>query len=132
MSYRDPRVTAWEKKLEALFHEINHIMEDRYGDRYPLHPSRPAHGTTSDPSADGLFNLGAAFSAGFGSTHGRGYVVSIRLATLARIPSGVMEQMEQEILALLQDKLPLTFPDRDLKVERDGHTFKIFGDLSIR
>lgn len=131
MSYRDPRVSAWEKRLEELFHEINHIMEERYGERYPLHPSRPAHGTTANPSADGLFDLGAAFSAGFGSSHGRGYVVSIRLATLARIPADVMEYMEQEILSLLREKLPETFPGRDLNVERDGHTFKIVGDLSF-
>ena len=131
MSYRDPRVTAWERKLEGLFHEIDHIMEDRHGDRYPLHPNRPAHGTTSNPSADGLFNLGAAFSPGFGSEHGRGYIVSIRLSTLERIPPDVMERMEQEILALLREKLPAVFPGRALRVERDGHAFKIIGDLSF-
>ncbi len=131
MSYRDPRVTAWESKLEELFDEIDQIMEERYGDKYPLHPSRPEKGVTSRPSADGLFDLGAAFSAGFGSVHGRGYVISIRLSTLARVPPDVMERIEQEILELLEAKLPKAFPCRDLRIERDGHSFKIVGDLSF-
>jgi hypothetical protein len=131
MSFRDPRVRAWEKKLEEVFDEIDHIMEERYGDRYPLHPSRPPRGATSRASADGLFDLGAAFSAGFGSVHGRGYVISIRLSTLAHVPEDVMEQIERNVLALLQEKLPKAFPCRELSVERDGHSFKIVGDLSI-
>ncbi len=131
MSFRDPRVSAWEKKLGEVFDDIDHIMEDRYGTAYPLHPSRPEHGATANPSADGLFDLGAAFSAGFGSDHGRGYVVSIRLSTLSRIPADVMEQIEQEVVELLEEKLPVAFPNRDLQVERDGHSFKIIGDLSF-
>ncbi|HMP73080.1 MAG TPA: hypothetical protein PKE55_07435 [Kiritimatiellia bacterium] len=131
MSFRDPRVLAWEKQLQHVFDEIDHIMEDRYGDRYPLHPNRPPRGATSNPSADGLFDLGAAFTAGFGSIHGRGYVVQIRLSTLARIPAEVIEQIEQEILELLREKLPKAFPCRSLSIERDGHSFKIVGDLSI-
>jgi len=131
MSFRDPRVSAWEKKLESIFDDIDHDMEDRYGDKYPLHPSRPERGATSNPSADGLFDLGAAFSAGFGSQHGRGYTVSIRLSTLARVPPIIMEKIEQEVVELLHKKLPAAFPGRDLRVERDGHSFKIIGDLSL-
>jgi hypothetical protein len=121
----------WEKRLKAVFDEIDHEMEDRYGDKYPLHPSRAERGETANPSADGLFNVGAAFSAGFGSEHGRGYVVSIRLSTLSRVPADVMEQIEEEIVVLLREKLPGAFPDRDLRVKRDGHSFKIIGDLSL-
>ena len=131
MSFRDPRVSAWEMKLESIFDEIDHDMEDRYGDEYPLHPSRPERGATNNPSADGLFDLGAAFSAGFGSQHGRGYTVSIRLSTLARIPPDILEKIEQEVVELLHEKLPGAFPGRDLRVERDGHSFKIIGDLSL-
>lgn len=107
-------------------------MEARYGDRFPLHPRRAEKGATADPSQDGLFDLGAAFSAGFGSDHGRGYVVSIRLSTLSRIPTKKMERIENEVVALLRKKLPEAFPHRALRVERDGHVFKIIGDLSIR
>jgi len=131
VSYRDPRVAAWEKKLEEIFDEIDRIMEDRYGADFPLHPSRPEQGSTSSPSADGLFDIGAAFSAGFGSVHGRGYVVSVRLSTLVSVPDSVVEKIEQEVLQLLEKKLPHAFPGRDLRIERDGHSFKIVGDLSI-
>ncbi len=131
MSFRDPRVTAWEKKLEEVFNDIDNIMEERYGGKYPLHPSRPERGATSRPSADGLFDLGAAFSAGFGSIHGRGYAISMRLSTLARVPPEVMEKIEQEVLELLEERLPKAFPCRDLRIERDGHSFKIVGDLSV-
>ena len=131
MSFRDSRVVAWEKKLQDVFNEIDAQMEEQYGDRYPLHPSRPPSGSTANPSADGLFDLGAAFSAGFGSVHGRGYIISIRVATLARVPADVMEKIEQEVLEQLQEKLPEAFPCRDLRIERDGHSFKIVGDLSF-
>lgn len=131
MSLRDSRVVAWENKLQDVFNEIDAKMEAQYGEKYPLHPSRPPSGSTSDPSADGLFDLGAAFSAGFGSVHGRGYIISIRVATLARVPVEVMEKIEQEVLQLLREKLPEAFPCRDLRIERDGHCFKIVGDLSF-
>lgn len=131
MSFRDPRVSRWEQRLHDVFNEIDRVMEERYGDRYPLHPSRPEQGATRNPSADGLFDLGASFTAGYGSEHGRGYVVSIRLATLARVPADVMETIEQEVLVLLREKVPAAFPDRELRIERDGHQFKLFGDLSF-
>jgi hypothetical protein len=131
MSYRDPRVLAWERKLKEVFDEIDQIMEERHGDRFPLHPSRPKMGSTSTPAADGLFDLGAAFSAGFGTVHGRGYGVSIRLSTLARVPADVMDMIEQEVYELLQEKLPKAFPCRELHIEREDHRFKIVGDLSL-
>jgi hypothetical protein len=131
MSFRDPRVSAWERKLAAVFDAIDRVMEDRYGDRYALHPSRPERGATANPAADGLFDLGAAFSAGYGSAHGRGYLVSIRLSTLQRVPAEVIESIEAEVLELLREKLPQAFPDRSLEVVREGHGFKIIGDLSF-
>ncbi len=131
MAFRDPKVVEWEKRLKSVFDEIDHEMEDRDGEKYPLHPRRAERGKTADPSADGLFNVGAAFSAGFGSEHGRGYVVSIRLSTLARIPADMMEEIEEEIVTRLREKLLEAFPGRDLRVKRDGHSFKIIGDLSL-
>jgi len=131
MAYRDPRVVEWEMRLNDLFDEIDHEIEDLYGDRFPLHPSRPERGETSSPSADGLFELGASFTPGFGSQFGRGYVVGIRLATLANVPEDLIEEIEQRVVALLQGKLPEAFPERNMRVERDGHTFKILGDLRV-
>jgi hypothetical protein len=132
MSFRDPRVVSWESRLKAVFDDIDAVVEQEFDDVFPLRPNRPDVGETANPAADGLFELGAAFSAGYGSQHGRGYIVSIRVATLARVPSDRMEAIEQRVVSLLKERLPEAFPDRDLAVERDGHRFKIVGDLSIR
>lgn len=128
---RHPLVIAWEEKLKRVFDEIDHELEERYGDRYPLHPNRPTRGETANPEDDGLFNVGASFTAGYGSQRGRGYVVSVRMVTLARVPADVQEQMENEVAVMLRERLPSIFPGRDLRVERDGHVFKITGDLSV-
>ena len=53
------------------------------------------------------------------------------MVTLARVPADVQEQMENEVAVMLRERLPSIFPGRDLRVERDGHVFKITGDLSV-
>lgn len=128
---RHPLVIAWEEKLKLVFDEIDHELEERYGDRYPLHPNRPARGETANPEDDGLFNVGASFTAGYGSQHGRGYIVSARMVTLARVPPEIQEMLETKVADMLRERLPSIFPGRDLRVERDGHVFKIAGDLSV-
>ena len=85
----------------------------------------------TDREDDGLFNVGAAFSAGFGSEHGRGYVVEVRMSTLSDIPEKVRNTFENEVADLLEKELPAVFPDRHLKVVRDGPVFKIIGDLGL-
>jgi len=80
---------------------------------------------------DGLFNVGAAFSAGYGSEIGRGYVVEIRLATPARVPAEVMEQIAEEVVGMLDAELKKSFPRQNLRVSRDGPVYKIHGDLSL-
>lgn len=131
MSARHPKATAWEDNLKRLFDRIDAELETKYGDRYALHPNRPPRGETANPEDDGLFNVGAAFSAGFGSEHGRGYVVSLRMATLQHVPPEVQEAIEEEVVKRVRDMLPEFFPGRELRVERDGHAFKITGDLRL-
>ncbi len=131
MSFRDARARAFEAGLKRVFDRIDHELEARHGGRYRLHPSRPAHGETGNPQMDGLFNVGAAFSAGFGSEHGPGYVVDVRMITLESISPQVQEELEQEAVAMLREWLPEEFPGRTLHVDRDGHVFKIHGDLSL-
>jgi hypothetical protein len=126
-----PNLHIWEQKLKAVFDRINDELEERYGSRYPLHPARPPHGATSSRDQDGLFDLGAVFSAGFGSAHGPGYVVEVRLATLSAVPREVKTAMEEEVVRRLRAELPRAFPGRRLQVERDGSVFKIIGDLSL-
>ncbi|MBN2445059.1 MAG: hypothetical protein JXJ04_27130 [Spirochaetales bacterium] len=121
----------WEKKLKRLFDEIDDYLETTYGDRYPLHPSRAKRGTTSNKEHDGLFNVGATFSIGLGSEFGPGYVIEIRLVTLSHIPDDLREEIEEKVVEQINIKLPQFFPDKNLKVVRDGTLYKIYGDLSL-
>ncbi|MFW5811908.1 MAG: hypothetical protein ACOCWS_02900 [Alkalispirochaetaceae bacterium] len=122
---------SFEKKLKQLFDEVDDYLEERYGGEYPLHPARPKRGKTSSKSHDGLFNIGASFSPGYGSEHGRGYVIDVEMVTL----SNVTDEREEEILTDAAEKvdslLKKYFPDRELSVRRDGSLFKIVGDLSL-
>lgn len=131
MSFRDPRVTQWERQLKAVFDRIDHELEDRCRDRFARHPVRPARGTTANPESDGLVCVSASFSAGFGSVHGEGYLVGIRLATLTPISGDVAEELERFVEQRLAELLPEAFPDRSLSVVRDGPMLKIVGDLSL-
>ena len=74
---RHHKAMQWEKRLKNVFDEIDNELEATYKGSWQRHPARPAHHTTSNPEADGLFNVGAAFSSGIGSKHGPGYTVEI-------------------------------------------------------
>jgi hypothetical protein len=128
---RHPETLEWEKNLKALFDEIDDYLESTYGSMYPLHPSRAKRGTTSNKEQDGLFNVGAAFTSGLGSEYGPGYAVEIRLVTLSHVPDDLREDIEEDVVRLINEKLPDHFPDKDLKVVRDGNVYKIYGDLSL-
>jgi len=122
-------VEQWESRLKRVFDRVDDALEEKYGRKYPLHPARPARGTTASRAHDGLFNIGASFSAGYGSKRGAGYVVEVRMVTLTRVPQYIRDQIEEEAVQLLREQLPREFPDRQLKVERDGAVYKIHGDL---
>jgi hypothetical protein len=122
---------SWEKKLKALFDEIDDEIEERFGSLYDLHPSRAKRGRTSSKEQDGLFDIGASFSAGFGSEYGRGYVVDIDMVTLERVPDEVQRHIEEMVAERIKEKLPRFFPGKELFVRRDGNVFKIIGDLSF-
>lgn len=131
MSIRHPRAVKWEHTLKKVFDRIDHELESKYGSSYPLHPVRAQRGKTANPEDDGLFNVGADFSPGFGSRHGSGYIVRMRIATLSKVPKEVIEDMETFVVERLSTELPKAFPGRDLKITRDGPVFKIHGDLSL-
>ena len=128
---RHPKAEEWENRLKAVFDEIDRRLEERYGRDFPLHPARPPHGATANREHDGLFDLGAAFSAGFGSQQGPGYTLEIRMVTLQQIPPDIRSQIEAEVIDLLRQLLPVAFPRRTLRVSRDGLIFKIHGDLRL-
>ena len=120
-----------ERILRDLFGEVDAYLEDRFGNRYPLHPARASRGTTAYYAHDGLFDVGASFTPGFGSTIGRGYVLEVRMATLDRVPEKEREEIMDAAIARVRELLPSYFPRRDLAVSRDRQVFKIHGDLSL-
>jgi hypothetical protein len=128
---RHSKAKEWERKLKGVFDEIDIELEQVYGDRFELHPARAKHGKTSSREMDGLFNVGASYSAGFGSRLGPGYVVDIRLSTLQRVPSELKEELRDHVRQMLAEKLPSAYPGKDLRVELERKHLKITGDLSL-
>lgn len=121
----------WDRRLKSLFDEVDDYLEDRYGDLFPLHPNRMKRGETANKEMDGLFNIGASFSAGFGTELGRGYVVDLHLSTLTRIDEDTRNSIETSAIKLIKQLLPKYFPERELLISRDGNVYKIHGDLSL-
>lgn len=128
---RSNEAIRWEKTLKSIFDEIDRELEAEYGGEYDLHPSRPKQGSTSNPETDGLFNVGAAFSAGFGSSTGPGYTVEIRLSTLEKVPSDVREEIRTNVFQTLEKRVPAAFPGKDIQVSRENGLIRIHGDLSL-
>ncbi len=128
---KNPLLEKWEDKLQKIFDRIDHKLEEKYGDLFPLRPNRPAKGRGVTPDADGLFDLGGSFSAGLGSSKGPGYVYRVKLATLHRVPENLLESIEDEVVELLKMELPGEFPGKRLEVARDGAVYKVFGDLDL-
>jgi hypothetical protein len=123
-------ILDFEESLKPIFDEIDDFLEEKYGKLYTLHPARAKRNTTSSKNQDGLFNVGASFSPGFGSEFGRGYVIEIDLRTLQTVQENIRLRIEEESIDLLKNKLTERYPERDLKVRRDGTVYKIFGTLS--
>ena len=128
---KHPHLVEFESRLKTLFDTIDDHLEEKYGERYELRPHRPERGRTANKEHDGLFNVGAAFTPGYGSRFGRGYVVQGEMLTLEHVPEDVREDIEQEVADLVNEKLPYYFPRRDLVVDRDRNVYKIHGDLRL-
>lgn len=124
-------VEQWEVRLDQMMQELDHLLEDKFQGVYYLHPARPERGETANPTADGLFNITAAFTLGLGSKLGKGYVVDIRLATLDSVSAQVRREVEAIALENLNRLLPQYFPDQKLNITQDGDVLKIHGDLSL-
>jgi hypothetical protein len=129
--YIHPKLTAFTGSLEKLFREVDEALEDHWEQSFSRHPNRPARGETENPEMDGLFEIAPDFTAGIGSEQGRGYIVSLRVATLDRVSPEQFEFLMEEAAILIKQKLPRYFPGRSLAVVRDGKRFKIIGDFSL-
>ena len=122
----------FEERLDSVLADVDRALEERWSGRWPLHPARPAAGEAANPRYDGIIRVTAAFTAGFGSEKGPGYLLRVEPATLENVPVADRAALEDEAAALLRDGLAAAFPGRDLRVERDGGPYKVFGDLSLR
>ncbi len=129
--YAHAKQRDMERRIKTLFDEVDHALEDAWAGEFMLHPNRPARGETWNPEMDGLFELGADFTPGLGSEHGRGYLVNLRVATLERVPNERLEAFMSQAAELIREKLPRHFPERSLEVVRDGRRFKLVGDFSL-
>ena len=121
----------WEKNLKKVLDDLDDLLESRFGTQYPLHPARSKRGSTANKAHDGLFDITAAFSLGTGSDIGKGYVVDIHMVTLEKVPEKIKTKINNATLKILRSKLPEYFPGRNLKVDKEGHIIKIYGDLSL-
>ena len=128
---RHPLAEAWEQQLEAVLQETDRKLEKCFRHLYRRHPARPAHGTTANRRYDGLFHITANFTAGFGSSSGPGYVLTIGFATLDKVTATDRATVEGRALEMIRSRLPEVFPDRNLRIIRDGEVWKIIGDLSL-
>ncbi|PKL24132.1 MAG: hypothetical protein CVV47_10230 [Spirochaetae bacterium HGW-Spirochaetae-3] len=126
-----PKMKEWDDCLKSMFDRIDRILEDRYGGSWKLRRNRPERGSTANPEADGLFNVGVFFTPGYGSEHGRGYLVEIILATEDAVPARKREEIEESVRDLLLEFLPEYLPDRKLYVDRDGSMYKIHGETGL-
>ncbi len=128
---KNPLLQKWEDKLQGIFDRIDDQLEEKYGDAYPLRYNRPARGCGVTPDTDGLFELGVSFSLGIASQLGPGYVFRIKLATMNRVSPEFITKVEEEVVNMLKEELPKEFPNRDLKIAKDGKNYKIYGDLDL-
>lgn len=127
----NPLVEAWEEKLNQILRQTDQELEETFGSQYPIHPARPADGATENPQQDGLFRVHAAFTPGFGSDLGRGYVLDIDIASLDKIDPAFREKVENFAVARIRLGLEEVFPNKGMELKKDGNSWKITGDLSL-
>ena len=126
-----PKTAEFDERLKKLFDEVDDYIEDLYGGKYALHPVRPARGETSNPEADGLFNIGANFTPGYGSELGSGYLIDVTMSTLEKVDESIQREIYESTADKVRELLLLHFPERKLSVRRDRNHFKIQGDFSL-
>lgn len=126
-----PKQEEFEAKLSQLCADLDNRLEDRYGKLFPIHPNRPKRGEAAYPGFDGLFSTSVAFTLGIGSQYGRGYVMNIDIRTLDHVDPGVMTEIFNDALVFVNSNLSVYFPERELKLVKDGKVLKITGDFSL-
>ncbi|MCL1991686.1 MAG: hypothetical protein FWG66_01910 [Spirochaetes bacterium] len=126
-----PKTIEFDRRMKAMFDEVDCYIEDLYGDRYRLHPVRPQRGETANPEADGLFNISAVFTPGFRCKLGRGFLIDVSIATLEKVDAGLRREIYEVTADKVKELLPIHFPERELNVQCTGTHFKIKGDFGL-
>ncbi|MFA7128540.1 MAG: hypothetical protein WC136_05165 [Sphaerochaeta sp.] len=126
-----PKQVELEGIMRKMCDELDHHMEDTFGKKYPLHPNRLARGKASSVAYDGLFSTGTQFTLGYGSDHGRGYIVSVEIRTLSKVREEDKQQIEREAVDYIRTLIPRYFPNRNITLEKDGNVYKLVGDFSL-
>lgn len=126
-----PKQEELESTLSMLCQNLDDYLEDLYGTKYRIHPNRLKRGSGSNPSFDGLFSTALAFTLGYGSNSGRGYVVEVDIRTLDRVPPEERQEINDAAFSYLQNNIKTMFPNRDLSIVKDGKLMKIVGDFSL-
>jgi len=121
----------FDSRMKKLFDEVDSYIEDLYDGRYPLHPVRLPRGETANPEMDGLFNIGADFTPGFGSELGRGYLISLAVSTMEKVDENTRREIYEAAARKVSELLPVHFPERKLEVHQDKNQYKIVGDFGL-
>lgn len=131
VSTTHPKQELLEEKLSSLCSSLDSYLENNYKGSFSLHPNRLRHGEGSNPSFDGLFSTSIAFTLGYGSKYGRGYLVNIDVRSLDFVPASVKDKITNEAYMYINENLVSYFPDRKLEIVKDGKLLKIIGDFSL-
>jgi len=126
-----PKQIALEGIMRKMCDELDHRLEESFGTAYPRHPNRPARGRAASVAYDGLFSTGTQFTLGYGSDHGRGYIVSVEMRTLSKVKKEDERAVEEATVAIIKELLPQYFPEREITLEKDGNVYKLVGDFSL-
>ena len=126
-----PKQEILEEKMAQMCQALDNHLEDIYGDHYRLHPNRLRRGKGSNPSFDGLFSTSLAFTLGYGSEYGRGYVVNVEIRTLDKVSQYDSMKIQAEAFSFISRNLKKFIPDQDLKIVQDGNLMKVIGDFSL-
>ena len=72
-----------------------------------------------------------AFTLGYGSKYGRGYIVNVDVRTLDKVSQYDKVHITSSAFAFLKSNLKEYFPDHELDVVQDGNVMKIVGDFGL-
>lgn len=126
-----PEQIALESIMRAMCDELDDRLEEEFGSHYPRHPNRLARGKAASVAYDGLFSTGTQFTLGYGSDHGRGYIVSVEMRTLAKVRDEDGQAVQEATVTIINELIPKYFTDREISLEKDGKVYKLVGDFSL-